>query len=215
MRPTSPARALAVLATVLLAVTGCSPIGATASPPPTPAATSTALWPAPSNPLELAVATGLHPDVQEHLANHSHAHLDVFVDGVPVVVPSGIGINTQDPEVERFELPNGSVGYGGIQVCGAPCISPLHTHDETGILHTEAATSELNTLGQFFDEWDVALSASCVGELCGPKPIAFYVDGVAYTGDPRAIELADRREIAIVIGTPPATIPATADFSQA
>ena len=59
------------------------------------------------------------------------------------------------------------------------------------------------------------LSESCVGEYCSPEPIAFYVDGKPYTEDPRAIELTDRKEIAIVIGTPPPQIPKTADFSNA
>jgi hypothetical protein len=42
-----------------------------------------------------------------------------------------------------------------------------------------------------------------------------YVDGKPATGDPRAIELVDQHEIAIVIGTPPAEIPKTGDFSNA
>ena len=74
---------------------------------------------------------------------------------------------------------------------------------------------EPNTLGQFFIEWGVRLSDSCVGEYCSPEPIEVYVDGQPYTQDPQAIELTDRKEIAIVIGTPPAVIPETADFSNA
>ena len=35
------------------------------------------------------------------------------------------------------------------------------------------------------------------------------------TGDPRAIELTDQKVIVIVVGTPPAVIPSTADFSGA
>jgi hypothetical protein len=170
-------------------------------------------WPAPPDPLERTVAAGLEPAPMEHKLNHVHAHLDVFVDGKPITVPAGIGINIKDPEVIRFDDPGG-VAYGGIKVCGQPCISPLHTHAGTGILHTESATPEPNTLGQFFTEWGVDLSESCVGEYCSPQPIAIYLNGQRYTGDPRAIELTDQRQIAIVIGTPPAQIPSTADFSQ-
>jgi hypothetical protein len=36
---------------------------------------------------------------QEFLIHHAHAHLDVFVDGKPTLVPAGIGINIDDPEV--------------------------------------------------------------------------------------------------------------------
>jgi hypothetical protein len=38
------------------------------------------------------------------------------------------------------------------------------------------------------------------------------VDGDRFEGDPATIELSDQKEIAIVIGSPPATIPASFDF---
>jgi hypothetical protein len=41
------------------------------------------------------------------------------------------------------------------------------------------------------------------------------VNGKRCSGDPRATLLTDRKEIAIVIGTPPKKIPKTADFSGA
>jgi hypothetical protein len=174
------------------------------------------LWRAPDNPLERTVEAGLDPERKEFLIHHVHAHLDVFVDGEPIVVPAGIGINIDDPAVRRFKEPDGSFSYGGIDpACRKSCISPLHTHDVTGILHTESKTPKPNTLGQFFTEWGVHLSESCVGKYCDPKPVAFYVNGKPYDDDPRAIELTDRKEIAIVIGTPPATIPKTADLSNA
>jgi hypothetical protein len=173
------------------------------------------LWPAPQDQLKRTAAAGLEPERKEHLTHHVHAHLDVFVDGEPIAVPAGIGIAVDDPEVRRFDDPDGSIAFGGIERCRTPCISPLHTHDETGVLHTESADPEPNTLGQFFTEWGVRLSESCVGEHCAPATIAVYVDGEAYSKDPRAIKLTDRKEIAIVIGTPPPKIPKTADFSNA
>lgn len=185
----------------------------TAKQAPAPPAEPRALWPAPKDPLERTVAAGLEPERKEFLRNHVHAHLDVFVDGKPIAVPAGIGINVHDPDVKRFEDP--TVSYGGITLCHKPCISPLHTHDGTGILHTESATPKPNTLGEFFTEWGVALSKSCVEKHCSPKKIAFYVDGKPYTDDPRAIELTDRKEIAVVVGTPPAQIPKTGDFAGA
>jgi hypothetical protein len=173
------------------------------------------LWPAPQDPLERTVAAGLQPARKEFLIHHAHAHLDIFVDGKPIVVPAGIGINIDDPEVQRFEDPDGAVAYGGITRCRKPCISPLHTHDTTGIIHTESKSPEPNTLGKFFTEWGVRLDEACLGQRCSPDGIAFYVDGTPYRQDPRAIELTDRKEIAIGIGTPPAEIPETADFSNA
>ena len=174
------------------------------------------LWPAPGTPMRLARQAGFEPDVIEHLAFHAHAHLDVFLDGRPVVVPGGIGIAITDPAVKQFSGPLGT-GFGGIEPpgCAQACISPLHTHDPDGILHTESPIEESNSLGQFFTEWGVVLSGGCVGEYCAPDTtIEVYVDGEPYAGDPATIALVDQREIAIVIGTPPAEIPSTADFSR-
>jgi hypothetical protein len=175
---------------------------------PTPA-TGAAPWPAPANPMQLTRRAGLTPETHEFLALHVHSHLDVFLNGDPVTVPAAIGIETNDPAVKKFQEPDGSTSYGGINPpCASRCISPLHTHSTDGVLHTEAKENEFNTLGEFFVEWDVRLDESCVGGYCSPEaPIRVYVDGEPYTGDPRAINLEDKTEIAIVIGTPPADIP--------
>jgi hypothetical protein len=214
--PPTHSRAIAVACAVLVAASCGGSVGSvappTASSAPSSAAGPTLLWPAPSDPLERTVEAGLEPAPQEYGFNHVHAHLDVFIDGQEIVVPAGIGININDPEVVYFD----DVGsYGGIEVCGQPCISPLHTHDASGILHTESMDPEPNTLGQFFTEWGVELSETCVGEHCAPTPIAVYIGGEPYEGDPRAIELTDQKVIVIVVGTPPAVIPSTADFSEA
>ncbi len=216
-------RTIAVACAVLI-VASCggsaapsAPASPTASAASSVAAASPAgppllLWPAPSDPLERTVEAGLEPAPKEYLINHVHSHLDVFIDGQEVVVPAGIGINIEDSAVRHFENP---IGYGGIELCDQPCISPLHTHDETGIIHTESEDPQPHTLGQFFTEWGVELSESCVGEHCAPTPIAVYIGGEPYDGDPRAIELTDQKVIVVVVGTPPAVIPSTADFSNA
>jgi len=196
-------RALAVLAAF-----GLAGIAIGAGPAPKPAR-GAAPWPAPKKPLPLIRAAGLKPGRKETLIHHVHAHLDVFVNGRPVIVPAGIGIDLNNPAVQADTGPNGIViGAGLTQECDAPCISPLHTHDLSGLLHTETKTPSPNQLGQFFTQWAVRLTSKCVGAYCKPAvPITIYVDGKVETGDPTQIELANLREIAIVIGTPPATIP--------
>jgi hypothetical protein len=173
------------------------------------------LWPAPADPLAATRSAGLVPETKESLAYHVHAHLDVFVDGQHITIPAGIGIDITNPGVKQF-TDGGQISWGGIEGCDRPCISPLHTHDVTGILHTESATEVENTLGQFFIEWGQRLDDSCVASYCEPaKKIEVYIDAELYGGNPVDIALSDHREIAIVIGTPPAEIPATADFSAA
>lgn len=176
----------------LLALAGCASSGNTA-----PSQAAIELWALPADPMGLARAAGLEPLTVESLEHHVHAHLDVFMDGRPVLVPGGIGIDIDNPAVKRFDEPGG-VGYGGIaEPCDAPCISPLHTHGPDGVIHTESPTAIPNTLGEFLIEWDVALPANA----------RVYVDGQPHAGDAADIELTDRLEIAIVIGSPPSVIP--------
>jgi hypothetical protein len=205
----------------LVAVVGAVGIGSVmartvARPAPAPKpARGAAPWPAPADPLRLTLAAGLRPERKETLIHHVHSHLDVFVNGAHMVVPGGIGINIHDPGVKKFDVPDGSKAYGGIQLCRKPCISPLHTHGDDGILHTESASAVPNRLGQFFTEWGVRVSRACVGGYCRPDSIQIFVNGRRYSNDPRTILLTDHKEIAVVIGTPPKTIPSKADFSHA
>jgi hypothetical protein len=127
-------------------------------------------------------AVGLPP---EGTTLHTHQHLDVFVNGRAVPVPGGIGL--------------GSVG------------SPLHTHDDSGIIHVEASTTGPFTLGQFFDVWGVRLTSDCLGGSCG-EGVKVYVDGHLATGDPRQIRLVNHQEIAVVYGTQPSTRPSSYRF---
>jgi hypothetical protein len=200
---------LLVLAAVLA---GCGGGHAKARPHiSVPPARKVISWPAPSNPLARARAAGLAPKTHEFFAYHVHAHLDVFLNGKTVRIPAGIGMNIHDPGVHSIPASDGTTSYGRISPpCAKPCISPLHTHDVSGILHTESQRSQPNRLGEFFVEWGVRLSKRCVATYCKPKtPIAVYVDGKAFTGDPRTIALTNLKEIAIVIGSPPSSIPST------
>ena len=204
-------------AVLVLVLAGCGGGGGKKSsttvpsrPAPTPSK-GAAPWTAPPDPMALTRKAGLTPETHEFVFLHVHAHLDVFVNGDPAPVPAGIGIKIRDPAVKRFAATDGSTGYGGISPpCQKACISPLHTHFDDGVLHTEAKEHQFNDLGEFFTEWNVRLNRECVGGYCKPAAsITVYVDGAPYSGDPRQIELQDRREIAVVIGTPPASIPSS------
>jgi hypothetical protein len=202
-------RSSVALALLVVLAVACksSPEVQEAKPAPEPASGGVP-WTAPVDPIDRIVASGLEPVTHEFLAYHVHAHLDVFVNGTPVEVPAGIGINIADPAVKSLDSDLGPA-YGGIDPpCAEPCISPLHTHFADGVLHTEAAIDHPNTLGELFTEWGVALNAECVGGYCSPDAsIQVFVDGELFKGDPADIQLMDQREIAIVIGTPPAEVP--------
>lgn len=201
-------RVIALTAAVALAGVTLSAAAAAGGPAPAPRPKAGAApWPAPKDAMRRTRVAGLVPEHFEHLTYHVHSHLDIFVNGKPVTIPAGIGINTHDPGVHHAALPDGSLAYGGIQMCDQPCISPLHTHGDLGLLHTETSAPTPNLLGEFFVEWGVRLDRSCVGGYCRPDSILIYVNGKRYTGDPPKILLANHTEIAIVIGSLPAKIP--------
>jgi hypothetical protein len=125
-------------------------------------------------------ALGLPALGAEGTALHTHQHLDVFVHGTRVTVPATIGI---DP-AEEF-------------------ISPLHTHDDSGVIHVESPTQRAFSLGQFMDVWGVLFTRDCIGSLCtsGDNRLRVFVDGQEATGDPRRLELFSHEEIVVAYGT--------------
>jgi len=128
---------------------------------------------------------------EEGNALHIHQHLDIFVDGKPVTVPKDIGINFD----ERF-------------------ISPLHTHDRTGVIHVESDKVQDFTLGQFFDVWGVRFTQNCIGGYCakGNEKLRVYSNGKPVSGDPRRLVLTSHQEIAVVYGPEKPSIPIPSSY---
>ena len=125
-------------------------------------------------------ALGLPALGREGTALHTHQHLDLFVHARHVVVPAGIGIDA-----------------------GGRFISPIHTHDASGVIHVESPQVRTFTLGQLFGVWGVRLTRACVGGYCvhGPERLVVYADGRRVTGDPRVLALAPHAEIVVAYGT--------------
>ena len=111
---------------------------------------------------------GLPVLTREGAVLHTHEHLDIFVAGRQVPVPSDIGIGN-------------AAGF----------IAPIHTHDETGIIHVESPTSRTFDPGQFLDIQGVLFTKDCIGGYCGQgdKSLEVFVNGNMFQGDPRTIEV--------------------------
>src|SRR5947208_8019589 len=84
------------------------------NPPATVAVGADALppWPAPSDATAAARNAGLPMLSSEGMVEHIHVHLDVLADAQAVPVPANIGIDVAHRR-----------------------ISPLHTHDASGVIH--------------------------------------------------------------------------------
>jgi hypothetical protein len=152
-------------------------------------------WDRPDNQQAQVKAAGLSLTPQEMLNVHYHAHLDVFVNGKPVTVPAGLGINI-GPDNTR-------------PAHGDPGIAPLHTHDTSGVLHIEAARDDTFTLGQVFAEWGVVLNRQQAGAY---RNVRVFVDGKRYGGNPANVVLAEHQEIAVVAGHGDVQVPSSYDF---
>jgi len=153
------------------------------NPPATTAvgAESPPPWPPPSDATAAAGKAGLPMLSSEGMVEHIHVHLDVLVDGKPVPVPANIGIDT-----------------------ARRAISPLHTHDDSGVIHVESPVKRAFSLGEFFTEWGVSLSSDNIGGLraVDGNVVRAYVNGQPRTGNPAAITFAQHDEIALVYGQP-------------
>lgn len=167
------------------------------SPPATVAVGAETMppWPAPADASAAVAAAGLPMLGSEGAVEHIHAHLDVLVDGEPVPVPAELGIDTK-----------------------RGTISPLHTHDGSGVIHVESPVKRQFSLGEVFTEWQVNLSADNIGALraVDGKAVRVFVNGAQQAVNPASIMLGDRDEIAVVYGVPRPgeTIPSTYDFAE-
>jgi hypothetical protein len=180
-RPLFAAVAL-ILAFPLLG--GCASQPAPANPPivttkASAPGTSTS-WALTGDQSASATQAGLPMLGQEMLQVHYHAHIDLMVRGARVPIPVGVGIDTAQQK-----------------------ISPLHTHDTTGIVHIESGADIPFRLSQFFTEWGQPLDASRVGPVAVAEgeQLRVYRDGKQVPGDPASITFTPARR-ALSLGWP-------------
>ncbi|MEV0148928.1 MULTISPECIES: hypothetical protein [unclassified Nonomuraea] len=181
---------VAGLAAVALTAAGVAVFQYARAHAPRPADGGTPPWPVPADPMPGIRAAGLTPGPMGH-AEHYHAHLSVFVDGEEVEVPADIGIVDEE-------------------------MTPLHTHDDRGVIHVEPHTKgESFTLGQVFQQWGVTLSADRIGALKADAghTLTAEVNGRAVAGDPAAIVIKAHEQISLVYGKPDPSFKAPSTFT--
>ena len=93
---------------------------------------------------------------------HVHPWLRITINpgtgNISVPIPNAIGI--LDPQI------------GNGVASGGSCLEPLHTHDASGIIHVEAAsTSTQYTLDNFFQIWEVTYNTVNVNGV--NEPVVF------------------------------------------
>ena len=131
---------------------------------------------------------GIECQQMEQVLYHIHAHLAVYVNGDPRLIPAGVGIVGGSPE---------STSSGPVVASGT-CFYWLHSHTEDGIIHIESPQGRTYTLGNFFDIWRQPLSADQVGPARGQ--VFVYLNGKRFSGDPRSVPLTAHALIQLSVG---------------
>ncbi|HTE48069.1 MAG TPA: hypothetical protein VK636_22690 [Gemmatimonadaceae bacterium] len=132
------------------------------------------------------VVDGISCDSQEGSRIHIHQHLTILDHGKPLAIPPNVG----QPSARR-------------------CIYWVHTHTPDGVIHIEAPKDRSFTLGNFFNVWGQPLTRSVAATAYGDKGklLKVWVNGKAFTGDPRGIKLDAHTDIVIEAGPPFPTPP--------
>jgi hypothetical protein len=133
---------------------------------------------------------GVSSNENEQVLFHVHAHLAIYINGTPKLLPYGVGI------VGPYQLQQTA---DGPFVAGGSKYYWLHTHDESGIIHIESPQQRGFTLGNFFDIWHQPLSASQVGPATGT--VTAFLNGGKFTGNPRNLPLSAHAVLQLDIGT--------------
>jgi hypothetical protein len=133
-------------------------------------------WPPNTDNLAAAIsALGLPPAGS---TTHYHSHITMYVDGQKVIVPQNIGIDE-----------------------GTNTLSPIHTHDTTGVIHVESDTADFTSnLQNVFDIWGVKFDSQCIGGYC--NGVKMWVNGKPNTELGNYV-MKPHDAITIVEGTPP------------
>jgi hypothetical protein len=106
---------------------------------------------------------------------HIHPHLTIVADKQMITLPAGIGIDRT-----------------------RSCMTSLHTHDASGIIHVESPIKKDFTLGDFFAVWNKPLSSDQILDYKVDQGhgLKFYVDGKESTEFENVL-LQDHQELFI------------------
>lgn len=118
---------------------------------------------------------------------HNHVGLNVTIDGMPIIVPSYIGITQPGIFADRSLYADHSLDKFGMEG-----MSALHTHDSSGLIHVESNTVRNYTLGEFLGIWK--------GLNTDGRNVMASVDGKPVS-DFRNIPLNDKTKIVLDIAS--------------
>lgn len=112
------------------------------------------------------------------LVMHDHVSLAITVNGEQIVVPEGIGIN---PELWKDHT---------LDTYGPRGLSPMHTHDTSGIIHIESTANREYTFGEFLQIWGID-TGKITGVTVDGNEVSDYKDHVMKRGEKLQMEMTE------------------------
>ncbi|MBA3749465.1 MAG: hypothetical protein H0X03_00935 [Nitrosopumilus sp.] len=80
---------------------------------------------------------------------HIHPKITLTIDGNKEVIPMNIGMSSvlwKDHSLDKY-------GMQAMPEMAMSGMAPLHTHDDTGLIHVESTINRNYTLGEFLNIW--------------------------------------------------------------
>ncbi len=112
------------------------------------------------------------------LVIHDHVSLAMILNGQEAVIPQGIGIKPElwkDHSLDKY---------------GPTGLSPLHTHDTSGIIHIESTTNREYTFGEFLQVWGIDTNKISSVTVNGSK-VPDYKDHPMENGEKVQMEVTE------------------------
>jgi sulfur carrier protein ThiS len=116
---------------------------------------------------------------------HIHPLLSVLVNNSAISVPEQIGI---DPSLWKDHSLDG-YGMQSMPEMNMSAMAPLHTHDNSGIVHVESTINRNYTLGEFLDIWGLNLNDKTVKVTTNGKPLANFREHILRDGEQIKLEI--------------------------
>lgn len=110
---------------------------------------------------------------------HIHPQLSVLVGENSLTVPAQIGIDPslwKDHTLDEF-------GMQSMPEMNMSAMSPLHTHDNSGIIHVESMVNRNYTLEEFLNIWGLNIGDKTVELTVNGKPITDFRNHILSDGE--------------------------------
>jgi sulfur carrier protein ThiS len=121
--------------------------------------------------------TGAQMESEDKMVLHIHPKLNVKVDGKTIPAPEQIGISKslyKDHSLDKY---------------GMQGMAPLHTHDNSGVIHVESNVKRDYTLGEFLNIWGIEINGKSVIVSVNGQPVSDWRNHILSDGEQINLEI--------------------------